>query len=73
MILFIHGAVLVVSEFENTTGNMAEEPRPKNDTTEDGRRIVYPIWRDDLAEATILPREKRDGGLQDSSTKNPPA
>jgi hypothetical protein len=29
--------------------------RPKDDHTPDGRRIVYSIWRDDLAEATILP------------------
>ena len=32
--------------------------RPKDDRTPDGRRIVYPIWREDLAEATILPKEK---------------
>jgi len=31
--------------------------RPKDDTTADGRRIVYQIWRDDLAEALILPAE----------------
>ena len=30
--------------------------RPKDDRTPDGRRIVYPIWREDLAEATILPQ-----------------
>ena len=27
----------------------------KPEYTADGRKIVYPIWRDDLAEATILP------------------
>ena len=31
-----------------------ELDQPKNDFTADGRRIVYPIWRDDLAEALIL-------------------
>ena len=37
---------------------MAEEERPIDDMTEDGRKIVYPIWRDDLAEALILPKEE---------------
>jgi hypothetical protein len=32
-----------------------KEPRPVNDRTKDGRQIVYPIWREDLAEAVILP------------------
>lgn len=31
--------------------------RPIDDKTEDGRKIVYPIWRDDLAEAIILPND----------------
>ena len=32
--------------------------RPKDDRTPDGRRIVYQIWREDLAEATILPIDR---------------
>ena len=28
--------------------------RPKDDVTADGQRIVYPIWREDLAEAIIM-------------------
>jgi hypothetical protein len=31
---------------------------PKPELTADGRRIVYTIWRDDLAEALILPRSE---------------
>jgi hypothetical protein len=39
----------------------SQVPRPQSDVTPDGRKIVYPIWRDDLAEALILPRsEPRD-------------
>jgi hypothetical protein len=38
---------------------MSEE-RPKQDQTADGRKIVYPIWRDDLAEAIILPLKDSD-------------
>jgi hypothetical protein len=34
--------------------------RPKPEMTEDGRKIVYQIWRDDLAEAVILPKETDD-------------
>ncbi len=39
---------------------MSEEKveRPKNDVTTTGERIVYPIWRADLAEATIFVEEK---------------
>lgn len=31
-----------------------DPPRPKPEVLDNGRKIVYPIWRDDLAEATIL-------------------
>jgi len=31
------------------------EQRPKNEMREDGSKVVYMIWRDDLAEATIFP------------------
>lgn len=36
------------------------DKRPVGDKTEDGRSIVYPIWRDDLAEAIILPAAEGD-------------
>ncbi len=37
---------------------MDSDSRPKVERTEGGRKIVYPIWRDDLAEATIFPIDR---------------
>jgi len=37
---------------------MKNADRPRADQTVDGRKIIYPIWRDDLAEATILERKE---------------
>ena len=42
--------------------------RPKDDRTPDGRRIVYPIWRDDMAEATIFPIDR----VESAPGKEPP-
>lgn len=37
-------------------------PRPSPELTKDGRRIVYPIWRDDMAEAIIELVKKKPSG-----------
>jgi hypothetical protein len=34
--------------------------RPVNDKTNHGLRIVYPIWREDLAEAIVFLENKND-------------
>lgn len=40
-------------------GAMPEKvERPKPHVTENGFKVVYPIWRDDLAEAIVFMEEK---------------
>jgi len=49
------------------------EPRPTSDKTADGRTIVYPIWREDLAEAVILasvPTTKPKANSATNATKS---
>ena len=42
--------------------------RPKTEVLEDGTKIVYMIYREDLAEALVTFEEKGDGGLQNSGS-----
>lgn len=46
--------------------------RPKNEVREDGSKVVYMIWRDDLAEATIFPaKEKECSNSSAPNTESP--
>lgn len=40
----------------------------KPDITADGRKIVYPIYRADMAEAMILPKEEKHAEVQERET-----
>lgn len=45
--------------------------RPKDDVTADGRKIVYPLWRDDIVEATILPVKANEDNRTNIQTQHP--
>jgi hypothetical protein len=49
-----------------------KEQRPKNKTREDGSKVVYMIWRDDLAEATVFQKEKECSNFSVQNTVSRP-